>query len=580
MAERLVLCGGAERAGPESILRLALDGRSQNVMLKLEDISKRLVQNVPDRVIDLIEIASYVYCADQATSRGGDAQVGMGSGWRRGFRFVIPVRDPNHWSNPKVLEPLRDTVSFLSDDDYAFEFERAANPARMDNYLELEADDGAAFKADEVVLFSGGIDSLSGTVEQLAAGTKSVALVSHRSSPKIYGHQKQLVAALKQRFPKRLMHIPVLVTRQQPLPVREHTQRSRSFLYAALACGIARLLGTTQIRFFENGVVSINLPISEQVVGARATRTTHPLVLKRFREFFSAAVSKPIEVENPFIWKTKADVTRSIVEHGCGPLIKDTVSCTRSHDITRLHTHCGCCSQCLDRRFAVLAADAAEHDPVEMYKVELLTGERRAPKDQTMAESYTRTALELRDLEELAFFGRFSGETARVCSGFPALKTDDVARHVLELHQRHGQAISDVLKAAIENHSAELLKRSLPSSSVLVMTVVPGTTPAISSGRRHADTFGSLIEDETEGAAGDRARMTPATAGYETKAIKALASHLNAHTNLTRAAAAEWCRNSGYKLGKRAFERVWPQARENAGLARIGSPGRRPKLTN
>jgi hypothetical protein len=140
--------------GTESILRLALDGRSQNVMLKLEDISKRLVQNVPDLIIDLIEIASYVYCADQATSRGGDAQAGMGSGWRRGFRLVIPVRDPNHWSDPKVLGPLRDTISFLSDDDYEFEFERATNPARMDNYLELGADDGVAFKADEVVLAS------------------------------------------------------------------------------------------------------------------------------------------------------------------------------------------------------------------------------------------------------------------------------------------------------------------------------------------------------------------------------------------------------------------------------------------
>jgi hypothetical protein len=300
-------------------------------------------------------------------------------------------------------------------------------------------------------------------------------------------------------------------------------------------------------------------------------------VLRRFREFFSAAVSKSIEVANPFIWKTKADVIRSIVERGCGPLIKDTVSCTRSYDITRLHTHCGCCSQCLDRRFAVLAAGAAEHDPIDMYKVELLTGERRTPKDQTMAESYTRTALELRDLDELAFFGRFSGETARVCSGFPAVKTDEIARQVLELHQRHGQAISDVLKAAIENHSAKLLTRSLPRSSVLVMTVVPGATPAISRGRRHPDPFEPFIEVETEEASGDGARMALATAGHETKAIKALASHLKTNTNLTRAAAAEWCGKAGYKLGKRAFERVWPQARENAGLGRIGSPGRKRK---
>ena len=156
------------------------------------------------------------------------------------------------------------------------------------------------------------------------------------------------------------MHVPVLVTRQEPLRVHEYTQRSRSFLYTALACVIARLFGNSRIRFFENGVVSINLPISEQVVGARATRTTHPLVLERFREFFSAAVGKTIDIENPFIWKTKAEVIGSIVARGCGPLIQHTVSCTRSYDITKLHTHCGCCSQCLDRRFAVLAARAAE----------------------------------------------------------------------------------------------------------------------------------------------------------------------------------------------------------------------------
>jgi hypothetical protein len=299
MPERLVLCGGAKRTGNDSTLRLALDGRSQNVTLKLEDISKRLVKNVPDLLIDLVEIAAYVYCADQAASRGGEAQFGMGSDWRRRFRFVIPVRHPDHWSNPKVLEPLGDALSFLSEDDYAFEFEKAANSVPLGNYLELSEESGA-FKADEVVPFSGGLDSLSGAIEELSADARNVALVSHRSSPKIFEHQKRLVAELKRRFPKRLMHFPVVVTRREPLRVHEYTQRSRSFLYAALACVVARLFGKTRIRFFENGVVSINLPISEQVVGARATRTTHPLVLEQFCEFFSSAVGMPIEFENLF----------------------------------------------------------------------------------------------------------------------------------------------------------------------------------------------------------------------------------------------------------------------------------------
>jgi hypothetical protein len=152
MPERLVLCGGAMRAGDDSPLRLALDGRSQNITLKLEDISSRLVKSLPDLLIDLIEIAAYVFCADQANSRGGEALAAMGSDWRRRFRFVIPVRHPDHWSNPKVLEPLVDALSFLSDDDYTFDFENATNPVPPGNYLEL-SDEWGAFKADEVVLF-------------------------------------------------------------------------------------------------------------------------------------------------------------------------------------------------------------------------------------------------------------------------------------------------------------------------------------------------------------------------------------------------------------------------------------------
>jgi Queuosine biosynthesis protein QueC len=301
------------------------------------------------------------------------------------------------------------------------------------------------------------------------------------------------------------MHVPVLVTRQGPLRAQEYTQRSRSFLYAVLACVVARLFGRGRFRFFENGVVSINLPISEQVVGARATRSTHPLVLDYFPKFFSAAIDKPIEVDNPFIWKTKEDVVRSIVDHGCGGLIKPTVSCTRARDITKLHTHCGCCSQCLDRRFAILAANVAEHDPVEMYKVELLAGPRDKADDKTMAESYVRTALELRELGDLAFFGRFGGETARVLACFPSLSADEAGRRVFDLHQRHARAIGDVLRAAVEGHSAQLVDRSLPPSSLLMMTVSPGVAPALATIGKRADLLQTWINE---------VEAEPASAGH------------------------------------------------------------------
>jgi hypothetical protein len=141
MPDRLILCGGARRTGGGSMLRLALSGRSQNITLRLEDIRRRLVRNVPGLLIDLIEIAAYVYCADQAISRGGDVQRAMGADWRRTFRFVIPVRNPDHWNDAKVSEPLCAALSFLSEDEYAFEFEKATDPVLFQDYLEL-GDDG------------------------------------------------------------------------------------------------------------------------------------------------------------------------------------------------------------------------------------------------------------------------------------------------------------------------------------------------------------------------------------------------------------------------------------------------------
>jgi hypothetical protein len=82
-----------------------------------------------------------------------------------------------------------------------------------------------------------------------------------------------------------------------------------------------------------------------------------------------------------------------------------------------------------------------------MYKVELLAGPRDEADDQTMAESYVRTALELRELGDLAFFGRFGGETARVLTYFPSLSADEAGRRVFDLHQRHARVIGDVLKS-------------------------------------------------------------------------------------------------------------------------------------
>jgi hypothetical protein len=290
MNERLVLCGGVSARPGKGVdlLRLDLSGPNQNVTVRVHDITKRMVTNIPDLLVDLLEVAAYVYSADWATRRGG-------------------------------------------------RFERYSGATHIQQYLEFSEQELSGFKPDEVILFSGGLDSMAGVTEEIFGSGKSAVLVSHHSSTKIFSRQRDLAEELRGRASGKLFHVPVKVDKKGKLN-HEFTLRSRSFLFASLAAVVGRMFEKPHVRFFENGVVSLNFPILAQIVGARATRTTHPKVLAGFRKIFSAIFGEDVIVENPFAWKTKAEAIRIIENHGCGDLIRSTISCTRVRSITRYKT--------------------------------------------------------------------------------------------------------------------------------------------------------------------------------------------------------------------------------------------------
>ncbi len=309
----------------------------------------------PPVLTDLVEVAAYVYCADQAVTRGGDGVVAHGRDWRRSFSFHIPVRAMDVWSSEAVRTVLRDTLGFLSDDEYEFHFYGYKNPVPMQSYLELAPGAEGINEIDEVLPFSGGADSMGGAAAEAVRDGRRIVLVSHRANPKISSKQKLLVEDLRARCAgNKPIHIPVWVQKGLALD-REYTQRTRSFLYAALAAVVALAFGRRRIRFYENGVVSLNLPISEQVIGARATRTTHPQVLSGYASLFGQLTDGAFEVENRFLWLTKSEVVDLIGDVGCAEFIKHSVSCTHTRDMTQMFTHCGVCSQCVNRNREQLA---------------------------------------------------------------------------------------------------------------------------------------------------------------------------------------------------------------------------------
>jgi hypothetical protein len=137
--------------------------------------------------------------------------------------------------------------------------------------------------------------------------------------------------------------------------------------------------------------------------------------------------------------------------------------------MTKLHPHCGQCSQCIDRRFAVLAAGQEHDDPADAYKVDLLFDGRGPGPDREMSLAYIRSASKVGQMTDVGFFTLY-GETSRIVSHFnePA---GTVARRIYELHRRHAAAVCRVFDAGVDANKADIRNGSLPPDCLLSLVV-------------------------------------------------------------------------------------------------------------
>jgi hypothetical protein len=219
---RVVGRGAAGGRGAET-LTLDIDGTSVATEVTIAKLSRSLVASLPPIVADLMEVAACVYAA---LSRGGSVARQVGADWRRDMRFEIPVRCPEVWSRPDISRRLVDTLGFLSEDHYTFEFTRHDGRPLTDAFQFAFAPE-EGWRADEVLLFSGGLDSFAGAAEAVIERQKRVALVSHRSS--------QTMAT-----PQNLLAKTIGDARRDA--VRHYTMRAR-LTEAALRGGLSDMAG-------------------------------------------------------------------------------------------------------------------------------------------------------------------------------------------------------------------------------------------------------------------------------------------------------------------------------------------------
>jgi Calcineurin-like phosphoesterase len=484
---RLFLCSGVVlpaddplRVGRHAV-ELATQGEDANVHIRLMDLARVFDRHLSPRMEDALEIAAYVYAADCATQRAGAwANDDTTEPWKRDMRFVIPVRDLPFWDCPDVKQLLAQTLRFLSDDTFCFEFRQDMRTNVRQAYLEFTEDEDWPFHGvDRVIMFSGGLDSLAGAAETANAGGRLV-LVSHRPVSTQSGRQKQLFDRVRGTWDVPMIHVPVWMNKSENLG-KEPTQRTRSFLYATLGAAVAASVNAGGVRFFENGVVSLNLPVADEVIGARASRTTHPHALHRFGRLFSLVLGSDLAVDNPYLFKTKKEVVESLAVSRGGPLIGYTCSCAHQGIFqSKTQLHCGTCSQCIDRRIAIEAAGLFEHEAAGDYVCDVFTGCREGGEERNMAVNYARHATELARMTEEQMAARFNQQLTRAVRHLP--QQAHSALELIRMHRRHGETVMSVLQRQVEANARQLVDGTLEPTSMLALVAARSHQGGATSG--------------------------------------------------------------------------------------------------
>jgi hypothetical protein len=445
-------------------------GSNPNVHIRFQDVAKVFRRDLPPRLIDFLEIAAYVFTADCATDRGDKwTNDDSTEPWGRDLAFVIPVRDAAFWNKIEVRNLLEDVLDFLSNDKYSFTFVPLHRDRVDQPYFKFGDQKEWPFQHPErVIMFSGGLDSLAGAIETAMQGGRLV-LVSHRPVSTMDSRQQGLFTQLQGKFPGRLIRIPVWVNKSKA--AKESTQRTRSFLFAALGTLVAQSVQASGVRFYENGIVSLNLPLAQEALRARASRTTHPVTLYLLSSLCAAVMEGEFVIDNPYLFKTKTEVVASLATHEAAHLIPYTCSCSHSMFKTNHQRHCGLCSQCIDRRFAVIAAGLLDYEPAADYVSDVFVGRREKDLDRAIAVDYTRHGIELNQRSEEQLAERFNTEISRAV--LYEDKRGESAQKIIAMHKRHGGVVTRVLEQAVHDHAARLSDRTLDNTSLLALAIGP-----------------------------------------------------------------------------------------------------------
>ncbi|WP_337044955.1 Qat anti-phage system QueC-like protein QatC [Emticicia sp. 17c] len=324
------------------------------------DALKRFKLEPTELVMDLLVIASTMYGADTRIKR----EIFAEDSWTRQIDLYIPVSDPDFWDSQKKL--LEKIFRFLTGDIWDVTFRKRSDPDLKLAPVGKLARYGMPYETDTVCLFSGGMDSFIGAVDLLESGTRPL-LVGHSKSSDVTLYQNKCFDALKQYYtdnsPERIYAF-LRIPKEDLFEAEDHTERGRSFLFLSLGAICASTLNqTSNLIVPENGMISLNIPLTPLRTGSHSTRTTHPYYLQMMQMLFNS-MQIGVTIKNPYQFVTKGEMLKNCLNQ---KLVIQTETMSCSHPSGRWdgqgNGHCGYCVPCLIRQASFKAAGVQDPFP-------------------------------------------------------------------------------------------------------------------------------------------------------------------------------------------------------------------------
>lgn len=309
---------------------------------------------------DFFLVSAIVYGVDNLLSRA----IYSNDGWTRDIEVEFPVNNLAVWSGKE--EKLKQILDFLTGDNWQISFREIEDVdlfqprtnRRKITYYERDT-------IKSVSLFSGGLDSLIGVIDELVklSNNERILLVSHfdSKSPGPNGDQRKLLRHLMTQYPNKIYWVQskLALSRKDTDGNRvtiENNYRSRSLFFIGLGSYLSPI---DELIIPENGTISINYPLTPSRVSSLSTRTTHPYVLKNTQELL-AELGLSTVIHNPYTFKTKGEMFVECTNQTfLKNIYKDSVSCGKRgrrqfhFDNPNEKHNCGRCMPCIYRRAAL-----------------------------------------------------------------------------------------------------------------------------------------------------------------------------------------------------------------------------------